>query len=85
MLKMQNQVQFYDWGSHTAMTEMYGYPNPDKQPMAELWMGAHPKASSVVTDSCGNSCSLYDFIAGDPQSALGDEINRRFHRLPVFF
>ncbi|WP_274369539.1 mannose-6-phosphate isomerase [Morganella morganii] len=85
MLKMQNQVQFYDWGSHTAMTEMYGYPNPDKQPMAELWMGAHPKASSVVTDSCGNSCSLYDFIAGDPQSALGDKINRRFHRLPFLF
>lgn len=85
MLKMQNQVQFYDWGSHTAMTEMYGYPNPDKQPMAELWMGAHPKASSVVTDTRGNTCSLYDFIAGDPQSALGDEINRRFHRLPFLF
>lgn len=85
MLKMQNQVQFYDWGSHTAMTEMYGYPNPDKQPMAELWMGAHPKASSVVTDNHGNSCSLRDFIAADPQSVLGDETNRRFHRLPFLF
>lgn len=85
MLKMQNQVQHYSWGSHTAMTDMYGYPNPDKQPMAELWMGAHPKASSVVTDSNGNASSLYDYIAADPQGCLGETINRRFHRLPFLF
>lgn len=50
MLKMINKVQNYDWGSKTALTKLYGISNPDNLPMAELWMGAHPKASSEVLD-----------------------------------
>ena len=44
MQKLINAVQNYAWGSHTALTELYGIANPDNQPMAELWMGAHPKS-----------------------------------------
>lgn len=44
MQKMTNAVQNYAWGSHDALTRLYGIANPDNQPMAELWMGAHPRA-----------------------------------------
>lgn len=40
MQKLINAVQNYAWGSHTALTELYGIANPDNLPMAELWMGA---------------------------------------------
>ncbi|WP_338010242.1 type I phosphomannose isomerase catalytic subunit, partial [Yersinia pestis] len=42
MLKMNNAVQNYAWGSTDALTQLYGIPNPQGMPMAELWMGAHP-------------------------------------------
>ncbi|MGE6888377.1 type I phosphomannose isomerase catalytic subunit, partial [Serratia bockelmannii] len=29
-----------------ALTRLYGIANPNNQPMAELWMGAHPKSPS---------------------------------------
>lgn len=45
--KMTNAVQNYAWGSHDALTRLYGIANPDNQPMAELWMGAHPKSPSA--------------------------------------
>ena len=45
MQKLINSVQNYAWGSKTALTELYGMENPSSQPMAELWMGAHPKSS----------------------------------------
>ncbi|EPE4141910.1 type I phosphomannose isomerase catalytic subunit, partial [Yersinia enterocolitica] len=46
MQKMKNAVQNYAWGSTNALTELYGIANPQGKPMAELWMGAHPKSSS---------------------------------------
>ena len=46
---MDNTIQNYPWGSVKSMTELFGYANEAKEPMAELWMGAHPKASSKVT------------------------------------
>lgn len=49
MQKLINSVQNYAWGSKTALTELYGMENPSSQPMAELWMGAHPKSSSTCT------------------------------------
>lgn len=47
MQKMTNAVQNYARGSHDALTRLYGIANPDNQPMAELWMGAHPKSPSA--------------------------------------
>ena len=54
MQKLINSVQNYAWGSKTALTELYGMENPSSQPMAELWMGAHPKSSSRVHDAAGD-------------------------------
>ncbi|EKE0557370.1 mannose-6-phosphate isomerase, partial [Salmonella enterica] len=62
MQKLINSVQNYAWGSKTALTELYGIANPQQQPMAELWMGAHPKSSSRITTANGETVPLRDAI-----------------------
>lgn len=86
MLKMINKVQNYDWGSKTALTQLYGVPNPDHLPMAELWMGAHPKASSDVVDSQnGQTTPLNTLIESNPEAYLGKKVAQAYHRLPFLF
>lgn len=85
MQKLHNSVQHYAWGSHNALTALYGYPNPDNQPMAELWMGAHPKSSSSVLDNDGNERSLRDIIDGNRVALLGEAVAERFGELPFLF
>ncbi|MFK3707531.1 mannose-6-phosphate isomerase type 1 [Raoultella sp. BIGb0138] len=85
MQKLINSVQNYAWGSHTALTELYGIANPDNLPMAELWMGAHPKSSSQVLDASGKAQSLRDVIDSDKSALLGDKVAQRFGELPFLF
>ncbi|MCS3430615.1 mannose-6-phosphate isomerase [Klebsiella sp. BIGb0407] len=85
MLKLINKVQHYAWGSTTALTVLYGIPNPGNKPMAELWMGAHPNGSSMINDSRGYSRSLQEIIAEDTVKSLGEAVARRFGELPFLF
>ncbi|WP_145491906.1 mannose-6-phosphate isomerase [Yersinia rohdei] len=85
MQKMKNAVQNYAWGSTDALTELYGIANPDAKPMAELWMGAHPKSSSEVLDANGQWHSLREVIAQDPVANLGQDVFTRFGELPFLF
>ncbi|HEB0854555.1 mannose-6-phosphate isomerase [Citrobacter werkmanii] len=85
MQKLINSVQNYAWGSKTALTELYGIANPSNQPMAELWMGAHPKSSSQVQSAEGQLISLRDAIEHDKSAVLGDAVAKRFGELPFLF
>ncbi|ELY6223428.1 mannose-6-phosphate isomerase [Cronobacter muytjensii] len=85
MQKLINSVQNYAWGSKTALTELYGVENPDGLPMAELWMGAHPKSSSQVQDAQGNMRALRDVIDADKTALLGEQVAARFGELPFLF
>ncbi|MDA8480039.1 mannose-6-phosphate isomerase [Citrobacter sp. Awk 4] len=85
MQKLINSVQNYAWGSKTALTELYGLANPAQQPMAELWMGAHPKSSSKVQDANGQTVSLRDVIDHNKSALLGDAVAERFGELPFLF
>ncbi|WP_333501151.1 mannose-6-phosphate isomerase [Kluyvera genomosp. 2] len=85
MQKLINSVQNYAWGSKTALTELYGMANPDDLPMAELWMGAHPKSSSKIADAQGNVHSLREVIDGDKTALLGEKVAARFGELPYLF
>ncbi|WP_145540574.1 mannose-6-phosphate isomerase [Yersinia alsatica] len=85
MQKMKNAVQNYAWGSTNALTELYGIANPQAKPMAELWMGAHPKSSSEVADANGQWHSLRDVIEQDPDTNLGHDVFQRFGELPFLF
>lgn len=84
MKKMANSLQNYAWGSKTALTSLYGMANPKQLPMAELWMGAHPKSPSTVEEH-GKPRSLRDVIAANPQQMLGDAVAKRFGELPFLF
>lgn len=82
---MKNKVQEYAWGSYTAIAELLGATSPAKTPQAELWMGAHPKAPSMVTCG-GNWISLLELIEKTPGYILGKKVAEKFdNRLPYLF
>lgn len=85
MQKLINSVQNYAWGSQTALTDLYGIANPDNLPMAELWMGAHPKSSSKIEDATGQVRALRDVIDADKSALLGKKVADRFGELPFLF
>ena len=82
---MKNTVQEYAWGSFTAIAELLGNGSPSKTPQAELWMGAHPKAPSMVKCD-GNWISLLELIEGNPKHILGEKVAEKFdNSLPYLF
>ncbi|OEU68108.1 MAG: mannose-6-phosphate isomerase, class I [Desulfobacterales bacterium S5133MH16] len=82
---MKNTVQEYAWGSYTAIAELLGAVSPAKTPQAELWMGAHPKAPSMVKCD-GNWISLLELIERNPNHILGKKVAEKFdNRLPYLF
>lgn len=85
MQKLINSIQHYAWGSKTALTDLYGIQNPNNLPMAELWMGAHPKSSSCVTTADGTIHTLRDVINDNQPATLGRAVATRFGELPFLF
>jgi mannose-6-phosphate isomerase len=82
---LKNPIQSYAWGSHTAIAELTGRPFPTKEPEAELWMGAHPKAPSTVKTKHGDE-SLTKLIKRHPHDILGKQTVAIFDdRLPYLF
>ncbi|MCW2741133.1 MAG: manA [Blastococcus sp.] len=74
-----NTVRHYPWGSRTVIPELLGEPSPAERPYAELWMGAHPDAPSVLSDGT----PLDKAIEEQPEELLGAEGHERFGtRLP---
>ena len=85
ILKLQNTIQPYVWGSHTAIAQLLGQTTPSEHPQAELWMGAHPKASSKVWFQ-GRWQALDDLLRKDPLPFLGEAVVKRFgSQLPYLF
>ncbi len=81
-LKLRNKIQKYDWGSRSAIQSIVGIS--ESGPVAELWMGAHPKAPSEVKID-GRWMSLDKLILEDPVSILGKKVAERFRELPFLF
>ena len=79
---LQPVIRPYAWGSRTGIAELQGRPVPAAGPEAELWMGAHPSAPSVVVRD-GAAVRLDAVIAAAPDRELGAECAARFGgRLP---
>lgn len=82
MHKLLNTVMDYDWGSHEAIADFLGRPSPTAAPEAEMWIGAHASAPSLVADH-GKHCTLAEWIAESPDARLGLRVRERFGpRLP---
>lgn len=82
---LRNSIQEYAWGSTRAIPNLLGIKNPERKSQAELWMGAHPKAPSLVQHN-GQWLSLSEFIANNPFDVLGKRVAQDFNnRLPYLF
>lgn len=69
-------MQSYAWGSTEALPRIMG-EQPTGEPQAELWLGAHPRAPSMLRRG-GTDRPLDLVIADDPEGELGADIARSF-------
>jgi len=82
---LQNTIQEYGWGSRSVIAALLGRSTPSEKPQAELWLGAHPSAPSLVMTD-GRWESLAELIARNPAEILGESVAGRFeNRLPYLF
>ena len=80
---LDNPVRAYAWGSRTVIAELLGQPVPSPHPQAELWLGAHPAATSTVRTGDGDGDRLCDVVSADPEGVLGPDRHERWSgRLP---
>ena len=85
IFNLKNTIMTYSWGSSTAIAALLGNPAPSDTPQAELWMGAHPKAPSMI-EVDEKWISLIDYINRNPVEMLGKTTVDRFgNRLPYLF
>ncbi|HEX6683287.1 MAG TPA: mannose-6-phosphate isomerase, class I [Candidatus Limnocylindrales bacterium] len=78
MLVLQNIIRGYPWGSREVIANVQGRPVPSPEPEAELWIGAHPDAPSIVDGQ-----PLDKLIEAAPERFLGASTVSRFGpRLP---
>ncbi len=81
MQRLEGAIRKYDWGSTSSIPSLLGCAE-DGKPWAELWLGAHPSAPSVVGES---RTPLDELIAADPAAQLGTAVTDRFGSLPFLF
>lgn len=78
MYRLQNPTRDYAWGSVSHIPRLLGH-SVTGDPVAEMWIGAHPADPSVLPDGR----SLDEAIRSAPEEVLGPEVSRRFGpRLP---
>ena len=85
---MYNKIQNYAWGtkgSSAFIPSLLGFEPEKDTPYAELWLGAHSKASSeIVID--GNRVALNKLIEQFPEEILGKDYASEFgNALPYLF
>ncbi|MGY5731123.1 mannose-6-phosphate isomerase, class I [Vibrio chemaguriensis] len=78
---LNNPVKNFPWGSRNAIRDYFGIDNSNLEHQAEIWMGAHPSASSSISQA-GVDISLCDVIASNPDYWLGKETKENFSSLP---
>lgn len=82
--KLLNPVKNYDWGSIDSVTHFFGIENPEKKPIAEIWMGAHTQApSKIIVD--GKPVGLDRFLAENPENLGKNSIEKFGNTLPFLF
>jgi mannose-6-phosphate isomerase len=64
---IEGVIRGYDWGSRSSIPELLGIP-ASGEPMAELWLGAHPSAPALVGS---DGVPLDRVVADDVGAALG--------------
>ena len=81
VLRLHGGVQHYAWGSTDVIPDLIGEPNPDGEPCAELWLGAHPDLPAEVDLGAGK-VGLDRLLAACPERLLGEQTALRYGELP---
>lgn len=70
IVRLRGGIQTYGWGSTVLLPALLGV-EPNGEPQAELWLGAHPACPSRLLGDGDPEQSLLDAIETDPQLFLG--------------
>lgn len=79
--RLKNKIQHYEWGTknENAFIPNFLGIKPEKDlPYAELWIGAHPKASSEI-EIDGKYYPLIEIIKEFPNECLGEKVAADYH------
>ena len=80
--RLQGGIQHYAWGDKTFIPDLLGIENPEGEPHAELWMGAHPDLPSKIEVADG-LVALSELVTASAEKILGPAVTREFEgRLP---
>ncbi|CDU08508.1 Putative mannose-6-phosphate isomerase [Vibrio coralliirubri] len=82
LFKLDNVIQHYPWGSKQSISELFDIENPNSEPQAEIWMGAHPRGCSRVADT---GQLLSEVLSQDSKGMFGEYTEARFGELPYLF
>jgi mannose-6-phosphate isomerase len=78
---LEGAIQHYDWGGDHFLPDLLGISNEARQPFAELWLGTHHRAPSMVRRNT-HLVPLGDLLENYP-SWLGEQVEKDFGgRLP---
>jgi mannose-6-phosphate isomerase class I len=76
-LRVRGRVQHYAWGSTDAIPELVGQANPEHEPFAELWLGAHPDLPAYATIGRGE-IALNRLTGAAGPALLGEKAFEQF-------
>lgn len=66
LILIENTPRAYAWGSRDALPELLGI-EPNGEPQAELWLGAHPGAPASLAKASPATQNLIELIESDPE------------------
>lgn len=75
---LEGVVQHYAWGGLHYIPELLDQANPEGEPCAELWLGAHPRGMAMVQRNGEAARSLQNLIEEEPTAILGQATAQRF-------
>lgn len=84
IFRLEGVVQHYSWGGKEFIPSLLGRTNPQGQPWAEYWMGAHPKAPSTIGEA-DQGQTLDRVLQTKGEEWLGRETIAQFGGLPYLF
>ncbi|EIZ1045647.1 mannose-6-phosphate isomerase, class I [Vibrio parahaemolyticus] len=84
LFKLDNVIHNYAWGSKTSFYNLFGISNINKEPQAEMWMGAHPNGCSKAWVD-NKTVLLSDLINTNKVGYLSKYTVEHFGDLPYLF
>ncbi|EOX3438075.1 mannose-6-phosphate isomerase, class I [Vibrio cholerae] len=81
IFRLNNPIKNFAWGCKRSFSDLFQIANPEQQPQAEIWMGAHPNGCSTLLIE-GKRRSLASAIDVNPKFWLGEKFESYGNQLP---